>query len=401
MSGEGGGGNGPGRVPDARAGLAWLLTLGMGMPMMIFYAIGVLGPQLVADLGIARERLGWLTASTFGLAAILSPWAGVVVQGLGTRSGLAALFLLVGASFGLMAVLPGFWGIVVALLFCGVAQALANPATNQAIAQIVPAGRKAAMVGLKQSGVQASALAAGLLLPALSGALGWRGALALWVPLAAAMACLTFRWLPAPGPLSAGRGFRLQRPNGWLAMLMAIQFCAGLALSAFITFVGVYAHQLGVSAGAIGAMVGGFGVMGMLSRLLLTPLGARLRDESVLLCLLFLLAILALLAMRQAAPDAHWPLWAGMLGMGATVVATNAIAMSMLLRDPRFGGAAVSAGVLSLGFFGGFAFGPPLFGGLLAGQGGFAGAWLLLTAALAAGALLCVGLYGLRRSGEA
>lgn len=142
-----------------------LLMMAMGMPMMIFYAIGILGPYLITDLEISRQQLGWLTTSTFGLAAILSPWAGALVQHIGTRTGLVSIFLLVGLSFSLMAILPGFGGLITALLLCGIAQSLANPATNQAIAQGVPASRKAGVVGLKQSGVQASALLAGVALP--------------------------------------------------------------------------------------------------------------------------------------------------------------------------------------------------------------------------------------------
>lgn len=157
--------------------LASLMTLAMGMPMMVFYAIGVLGPQIIQDLDISREQLGWLTTSTFGLAALLSPWAGALVQRMGNRQGLFLLFLLVAMSFSLIAVLPGFWGVLTALLLCGLAQSLANPVTNQAIAQLVPAERKAGLVGIKQSGVQASALLAGLVLPTLAYKLGWRGRL--------------------------------------------------------------------------------------------------------------------------------------------------------------------------------------------------------------------------------
>jgi len=372
------------------ATLTSLLTLAMGMPMMVFYAIGVLGPQIVVDLNIPQKYLGWLTASTFGLAALLSPWAGAWVQRIGSRGGLAALFVLVGLSFTLIRLLPGFGGIVVALLFCGAAQALANPATNQAIAQTVPPARKAAMVGFKQSGVQASALVAGLVLPALAAWLGWRGAFAVWVPLAGLLAYA-----------SSHAALKLECPGAWLWMLMAIQLCAGLALSSFITFLGVHAQQLGVSTALVGMMVSGFGVMGIASRVVLTPVSSRMRDETLLLLILFVCAIVALLVMQLAAPETHWPLWVAALGMGATAVATNAIAMSLLLRDTRFGAPARTAGMLSAGFFGGFAVGPPVFGALLALPGGFAGAWLFLIASLAAGSLCSVILYWLRRRSEA
>ncbi|ENO90241.1 major facilitator family transporter [Thauera linaloolentis 47Lol = DSM 12138] len=378
------------------AGLSGLLVMAMGMPMMIFYAIGIIGPRLISDLEILREQLGWLTASTFGVAALLSPWAGSLVQRTGTRAGLVGLFLLVGLSFSLMAVLPGFGGLVAALLFCGIAQSLANPATNQAIAHGVPAARKAGVVGLKQSGVQASALLAGVALPPLVLLWGWRGALAAWVPVALLMAALVARWVPARATTMRPPPLSVHAPSIWLSMLMAIQLCAGLALSSFMTFLGVYADQLGVPAATIGAMVACFGAMGILSRVLLTPLGTRLRDESVLLGALFVLAGLALAALRQASPQQHWLLWLGVIGMGLTVVASNAIAMSMLLRDQRFGGAATSAGMLSAGFFGGFALGPPAFGWLLAHTEGFAAAWLGLIIILLAGGVLCLLLWHLR-----
>jgi len=188
------------------AALTSLLTLAMGMPMMVFYAIGVLGPQMVADLDIPREYLGWLTTSTFGLAALLSPWAGAWVQRIDRRGGLAALFVLVGLSFTLIRLLQGFGGIVTALLFCGVAQALANPATNQAIAQTVAPARKAAIVGFKQSGVQ--------VLPGLAAWLGWRDAFAVWVPLAGLLAYATIRMIPTG--TSSHATFKLECPGVWL-----------------------------------------------------------------------------------------------------------------------------------------------------------------------------------------
>ncbi|XOT97753.1 MFS transporter, partial [Alcaligenes pakistanensis] len=92
---------------------------------------------------------------------------------------------------------------------------------------------------------------------------------------------------------------------------MAIQLCAGLVLSSFITFLGVFAQQLGVSPYWIGMLVSGFGVMGIVSRVLLTPIAARFGDETLLLGILFVIPIVALLLMMLAAPDRLWPLGAG------------------------------------------------------------------------------------------
>ncbi|WHS62807.1 MFS transporter [Pseudomonas sp. G2-4] len=380
--------------------LRLVLTAAMALPMLIFYAVGTLGPLMLADLGVPTHWLGWLITSAFGFAALLSLWAGPLVNRLGTRRALALLFWSTVAAYGLLASLPGFVGVVLALAACGIAQALANPATNLLIAERVEPRQKAAVVGLKQSGVQVSALFAGLLLPSLALSLGWRGALAtLLVP-----AVLLALW----GPRVAARervgkplGFALSRPNARLALLMSVQLCVGIVLSSFVTFLGVFSAQQGMSAQWIGALIAGFGVMGIAARVLLTPLGARMADESWLLLVLLLLSGVALWLTALALPVRHWPLWAGALGMGLSAVATNAIAMSMVLRDPGFGSPASAAGLLSVGFFGGFAVGPPLFGLFQRGPWGFADAWLLLIGVLVLGGVANLLLIRLRQRHKA
>jgi hypothetical protein len=77
-----------------------------------------------------------------------------------------------------------------------------------------------------------------------------------------------------------------------------------------------------------------------------------------------MLAAIAAVSMAitmNATPDSHWQLWAGAIGVGLTAVATNAIAMSMLVRDPAFGPVTFSSSLVSVAFFAGFALGPPLF----------------------------------------
>ena len=46
----------------AQPGLVVVLTLAMALPMLVLYAIGALGPQLVTDLGVDRTELGALPA---------------------------------------------------------------------------------------------------------------------------------------------------------------------------------------------------------------------------------------------------------------------------------------------------------------------------------------------------
>ncbi|EOV0285183.1 TPA: MFS transporter [Salmonella enterica] len=375
--------------------LTAILTFAMTLPMLIFYAIGVLGPTLVTDLKIDTGWLGILTMSTFGLASLLSLWAGTFVNNLGSRYSLAFLFWSTLLAYALMALLPGFVGLVVALLFCGFAQALANPVTNLIIAEAVEPRYKAGMVGIKQSGVQVSALFAGLCLPSLSLHFGWRGALFTIVPVALVLALLAPR-LIVKQPAKNNR-FSVMKPGKKLSLLMAIQLCVGMVLSSFITFLGVFASAQGASPVMIGYLIGLFGFMGIFSRVFLTPLGGKMRDESLLLLSLIGLSILVLLIVPLASPNRYWPLWLCAVGMGATVVATNAIAMSMLLRDKQFGAPAPSAGLLSCGFFAGFTVGPPLFGWLQSTQYHFSAGWIMLLSVLTLAGGLCLKLYTERK----
>ncbi|MBV6288805.1 CynX/NimT family MFS transporter [Pseudomonas aegrilactucae] len=378
-----------------------LLAAGMALPMLVFYAIGALGPYLVADLDVPEYRLGYLTMSAFALAALLSLWAGAIVDRLGGRRALGLLFGTCALAYALAGLLPGFYGLVIALAICGAAQALANPATNLLIAENLPVAERAATVGFKQAGVQVSALFAGLLLPAIAQGLGWRTALVLFAPIALLLGCIGVRRLPARQAGKAGLPITLQRPSACLALLMAVQCCVAIALSSFVTYLGVYARAQDMPAMLAGSLVAVFGLMGILARVLLTPLAARMKDESLMLGVLCLLAALAVCSVSLAGPQSWAWLWVGSIGMGLTAVATNAVAMSMVLRDRSFGAPAASASLLSVGFFGGFALGPPLFGLLLGRSQGYSQVWWAMTAVLLLGAFLCLWLGARRRASRA
>lgn len=374
-----------------------LLGAAMALPMLVFYAIGALGPFLVADLQVPEHWLGYLTMSAFGLAALLSLGAGAIVERLGGRRALGLLFGCCAAAYTLAGVLPGFLGLVLALAVCGVAQALANPATNLLIAEQFPVAERAATVGFKQAGVQVSALFAGLLLPLLAQYLGWRVALVLFAPLALLLGWTVLRHLPSLPASARGASTTLRRPSTGLALLMAVQCSVAIALSSFVTYLGVFARAQGVPAVLAGSLVAVFGVMGIVARVLLTPLAARMRDESLMLGALCTLAALAVFSLSRATPQAWIWLWVGSIGMGLTAVATNAVAMSMVLRDRAFGVPAASASLLSVGFFAGFALGPPMFGALLRARG-YGLVLDTMIVALLLGMLLCLWLRAWRRA---
>ncbi|MEL3951917.1 MFS transporter, partial [Streptomyces sp. LNU-CPARS28] len=152
-----------------------LLTCAMAFSMLQLFLLGALGPRLVDELDISPTVLGLTTTIGFGTAAVLSPAGGRIVDRVGPRRALAALLLLSAVALALIGAAPGAGFLLAAVALGGLPQALANPATNKAILASVEPARRGAVTGMKQSGVQLGAFAAGLPLAALAGWLGWRG----------------------------------------------------------------------------------------------------------------------------------------------------------------------------------------------------------------------------------
>ncbi|PTR17572.1 putative MFS family arabinose efflux permease [Nitrosospira sp. Nsp2] len=373
-----------------------VLVLAMAMPMLVLYAISALGPFLTLDLHFKPELLGYLLMSSFGLAAVLSLWAGAFVDRVGTRYSLIVLFSTIAFAFTLIATVQNFYGLLAATAICGIAQALANPVTNLLITQQVPAEKKAKAVGLKQAGVQLAALFAGLVLPGIALRYGWPTAFGLIVPVAVLLGIAAPLFTPGKHS-GTNRGFSLSPPNSLLMWLIVTQFCVGVSLSAFVTFLPTFAARQGMPLSLAGSLIAVFGVMGVISRIVLTPIGAKLKDESALLLLLIAIAACAIAVTMHADLENHWLLWIGAASMGLTAAGTNAIAMSMLVRDPKFGPVTITSGYVSVGFFSGFALGPPLFGVLSSSSPDMSSGWVVLIGVLMAACLTVLALASARR----
>ncbi len=364
-----------------------VLVSAMSLPMLVLYAMSSLGPFITQDLHIHPGLLGYVIFSSFAVAALLSLVAGRYVDRLGSRNALLLLFLVVALAFSLIGFTSQFSGLMSAAALCGVAQALANPVTNLLIAQQVPPKQKAFTVGLKQSGVQVAALFAGLILPTLASILGWRNAVVIIVPLCLLLAVTSTTVTPNTHT-PKDNALPLTAPNQRLSLLMGVQFCVGVSLSAFVIFVPLFAHHLGMAKPLAGLLIAGFGAMGILSRILLTSISAKMREEAVLLAILIAVAALAVLLTTHATPSRYWPIWCGVIGMGLTAVATNAIAMGMLIRDPTLGALTTASGFVSVAFFGGFAVGAPIFGAIINSSLGYGVGWKLLCSILLLGCFI-------------
>lgn len=348
-------------------------TAAMAASMLVLYAVSALAPLLAADLGLDRAAVGLLVTATFGVAAVTSLIAGRLVDRVGPRHALLALGSIVTVSLAAASFAGDYPVLLLALMVAGLAQALANPATNVQIAGTVPPARRGTAIGVKQAGVQLAAFAAGLVLPVLGAVAGWQVALR-WSLVLPVLLLVAVWWVvPATAPGPGGSWWRWSWPSGWLARLMVYSLLLGTGLAAVNTYLPLYAAQsLGLGAGAAGAVLAAFGVSGLVARVGWARVADRLPDVTVALRWLSLAAAGFVVLVALAGPVWSPLVWLGAVGIGGSATAANGVSMLAVVR--RGGATGHASALVSLGFFTGFVVGPAGFG-LLADTAGYGWAW--------------------------
>ncbi|MFJ5264957.1 MFS transporter [Streptomyces sp. NPDC088387] len=363
-----------------------LLTCAMAFSMMQLFLLGALGPRLVDDLDVSPTVLGLTTTVGFGSAALLSPLGGRVVDRFGPRRCLVALLLVAAVALALIGAAPGPGFLLAAVALGGLPQALANPATNKAILATVPAARRGSVTGMKQSGVQLGAFAAGLPLAALAGGVGWRGAV--WVAAATAVPAAVWaaRTLPADPPPKYASAAWL--PRGAIAWLSVFSLLLGCGIASVNTYLALYgARELGLGATAAGALVAVLGLAGIAGRVGWSKVAGQPGRALWLPGVLAAGAVGAALLIAASA-YAHPLAWVAAVAVGVFAVSANAVSMVLVMQRAAPGRAGQDSALVSAGFFAGFAIGPPLFGLLAAGHYGTG--WLLVAGEFAAAGLVAL-----------
>lgn len=421
--------------PRGRGVLPVLVAI-MGVGPLLTYGVSASSALVVERLGIPDGLLGTLVSVVFVSAAVTSLWLGRLADRLSVRGQLSIVFgctvlSLVGAAFARQ-----YAVLLLAAALVGPTQAIANPTTNRIILAEAPPGRKTSWIGVKQSGVQASQLFAGLFFPAVALAFGWTGAALgaallaglLWAvalrvvgrpaegaPAAASSASgspsggRTVVPPPAPDPSDArgsereARGRRQEgAPQGtgrtrvaeplpgtvWLTA--AIAFLMGLGMQAANVYLALFAvREVGFDVVAAGGAVAVAGVVGVLSRI---AWGHRIDAGDRPTTLLVMIGVgaigSAVLLVLAGELHAGWLLWTAAAVHGMTALGTNVVLNALLLflvPKERIGAA---SGVNSMGMFAGFALGPIVMGAVLGATGHFTLGWWVMAGLYAAGILV-------------
>ena len=200
----------PGQDRRPGADLMLVLTATMAVGPLLTHSLSAMSPLVVADLGLTEAQFGLLASVTFFAAAVTAVRTGRWADRLSARTLLAVMFGGAALSMLLTAAAPGYAVLLLAMVLSGLGQVMANPATNRLIRLHVPAHRRASWLGVKQAGVQAAQLVAGLVFPVLGLLLGWRTAVLTAAGAVLLLLVHSWRTVPdnhdnAPPPRAPGR----------------------------------------------------------------------------------------------------------------------------------------------------------------------------------------------------
>jgi len=338
-------------------------------------ALTVVGP-LILDLrdgdGLSSTAVGLLAAAPLLAFGLVSPLGPRLAQRFGIERALVGSMLLLTASLALRP-LPS-----VVLLFAGTLAAGAGIAVGNVLLPALVkrrfAERATFVTGLYSVALGAgAALGAGLAVPS-EGWLGgsWRGALALWAPLALVAAIV---WVPllrdAPAVGSAAAAH--VRVNLWrdrvawsVTGFMAMQSILFYSMVAWLPE--IYRHH-GLSKGTAGALLSLALVVGIPMGFVVGSLAGRMRDQRPIALAATLLAIAGYAGVLAAPTAAAW-LWATLLGIGFGAGFTLVLALFVLRAHDAHHAAALSGMAQSVGYTLA-AVGPVLVGALHDATGGW------------------------------
>jgi predicted MFS family arabinose efflux permease len=382
------------RRPIQRQAFAMLLAFAMGVATVVTFIVGALAPFLIEDLGLSRTSLGLLATVMIAVAAVLSPLAGQLVDRLGGRLVLVVIFAVTAAGMLGMALAGSYGWLLAGAAVAGIATAMGNPATNQLISRHIPRGAQGTVVGVKQSGVQAATMVAGLVVPSLGAALGWRRAMVVSALPSVLGLAATFVIVPGAGGRAAAPPAyaRADAIPPTVLRLTAYGALMGIGVSAVGAYALLYGTQeLGTSAALGGIALALLGLAGIVSRITWARRIERGTSAWAALVAMALGGSLSVALVLAADLAGAWLLLAGAFAFGATATAWNAVGNLVLIRELPAGVAGRMAGVLQAGFYGGFAAGPACFGALVDWTSSYAAGWSMVIAVQAlAGGLLAV-----------
>jgi MFS family permease len=222
--------------------------------VLTLYLISAQIGSLETDLGFNAARLGYATATYFGIGAVISPFAGRFIARRGPQSGLRAGCGFAAAAALVAAASTRWWLLPIATALAGSANSFMQVGSNMVLVRSAAFERQGISFGAKQGAIPMASTMAGILLPIVGLAVGWRFTFLV----AAALALVASGFAPpipetpvSPAPPAPSRRGRMPMALRWLAVGGACGGAAGNAVSLFVVPSAVDSGLTEVAAGTI------------------------------------------------------------------------------------------------------------------------------------------------------
>jgi MFS family permease len=355
-----------------------------GITVAAFSTFGFasLAPEIRAQFGLSTAAVGAVGAMAYVGSLIATVPAGRVTDRMGATRMLALALVLIATGVSVAAGAPTALLLLAGVGLAGIGYGAANPPSNVLASASVPRGRRAVVMSIKQVGVTAGGVLAGLILPSLALLGSWRTALL--VPLVACLATGLIALRLARSPERSAVPMPAERHAGTVSMsgMGVYGFVLAGVQNTIISYVAVYLvdhEHLSVTAAGIGLAVTMLG--GAVGRFGWGVASDRLFDSR--------LQPLQLAAAGAAVGLAVLPwtdgavVYVALALVGLCAIGWNGVYLTMTAESaPTSVGRATGRALFWL--YAGAVAAPPLFGLLVGGPDSWALLWSAMALAVAA-----------------
>lgn len=390
-------------LPDKLSRELWLLivTLIIIQITVTFTSLtlAVSAPSVASAYGISTEFIGYQISLIYVAAAMTATTADYQLNRWGAIriSQISLLFSAVGAVF---MVLPSLWFIILGSLLIGVGYGMTNPAASQVLMGSTPPHYRNIVFSLKQTGVPAGGICAGLIVPAINQYAYWQAA-----PLLGAVVCFLLIVLVQPmrrrweTPINVNvrlnlesfRGLKLCLTNRNLFWLSLVGLFFGGVQLCLVTFtVAMLVSQIGFTLIAAGAVLAALQMAGVTGRVVFGYAADKIISGQQALIFMSVINVAGALTIFYL--DAGWPVWLiylTFITFGSCALGWNGIIQAEAVSNAPLNHSGAVIGALSVPMFGGVIMGPAVFALLVSFTQSYTDAFLLLVL-FASASLACL-----------